>query len=46
MALKIFLPLVHVAIDHGIVHGVGHCQPIDCQIDILNILKIYWTFFY
>ena len=30
------VPLVHVAVDHGVVHGVGHGQPIDHQVDVLH----------
>ena len=30
-------PLVHVAIYHGIVHGVGHGEPVHQQVDLLYI---------
>ena len=30
------LPLVHVAVDHWIIHRVGHCKPVDTQVDVLD----------
>ena len=30
--------MIHVAVDHGIVHRVGHCQPVDGQVDLLDVL--------
>ena len=30
------LPLVHVAVDHWIIHRVGHRKPVDTQVDVLN----------
>ena len=33
---KLEQPLVHVAVDHGIVHRVGHCQPVDAQVYLLQ----------
>ena len=37
MSIKLlFLPLVHEAVDHGVVHRVGHGEPVDGQIDVLG----------
>ena len=30
------LPVVHEAINHWVVHGVGHSKPINCQVDFLK----------
>ena len=32
-----YIPLVHVAVDHGVVHGVGHGEPVHQQVDLLYI---------
>ena len=32
------LPLIHVTIDHGVVHRVGHGQPVDHQVDLLYVV--------
>ena len=34
------LPLVHVAVDHGIVHGVRHGQPVDHQVNLLDVVAV------
>lgn len=38
------LPGIHPKVDHRIVHGVAHRQPVDGQIDLLNVLKVgdFW----
>ena len=38
IGLDLCLPLIHVTIDHGIVHRVGHGQPVDHQVDLLNVV--------
>ena len=30
------LPVVHEAINHWVVHGVGHSQPVDAQVNLLQ----------
>ena len=32
----LFLPLVHEAVDHGVVHRVRHGEPVDGQVDVLE----------
>ena len=34
------IPVVHEAVDHRVVHGVGHGQPVDRQIDLLKVIQI------
>ena len=34
--VKIQSPLIHVAVDHWIVHRVRHCQPISKKVDFLK----------
>ena len=31
------LPGVHPVIDEGIEHGVGHGQPVESQVDVLDV---------
>ena len=32
----LFSPLVHEAVDHGVVHRVRHGEPVDGQVDVLE----------
>lgn len=33
------LPFIH-PVDNPIVHGIGHCQPIDAKVDMLNVREM------
>lgn len=33
------LPGVHPTVHDGIVHRVGHCQPVECQINVLDVRR-------
>lgn len=34
------LPVVHPTVNDGVVHRVGHGEPIDEQVDVLNVLRV------
>jgi hypothetical protein len=34
------LPVVHPAIDDGIIHGVGHGEPVDGEVHFLNVFGV------
>ena len=34
--------MVHVAVDHWVVHGVGHGQPVDHQVYLLDIVAVVY----
>lgn len=34
------LPVVEPAVNHWVVHGVGHGQPVDGQVSLLNELVV------
>lgn len=41
-------PWIHPTIDNWIVHGVAHCEPVNSQVDFLNIcrcckIRIIWS---
>ena len=34
--------MVHVTVDHGVVHGVGHGQPVDHQVYLLYVVAVVY----
>ena len=31
------VPVVHEAVNHRIVHRIRHCEPVDSQVDLLDV---------